>query len=94
MTTLHLSDTNQDPATPLLARVKWSIVVPWLVTAWLGGSDLYHRFLVGETARQDDSREIVQLRREVANLNEKVAVLIAIVDRIEDRQRAEARTRR
>lgn len=89
MTTLELSTSQPiDPAVSLLSRVKWSVLVPWLVAVLTVGTNGYHRFMAGEEARVADSREIQQLRSEVATLNQKVAVLIAVVERVESQQNA------
>ncbi len=94
MTTLDLSSLEGDAGRSVLGvRIKWSIVVPWAVSLLLFGSDAYHRFLSVETDRSRDAASIVDLRREVQEQNVRIgsmqsdmAVMRAILERVEAQQ--------
>jgi hypothetical protein len=68
----------------LQMRVKWHVVTAWLVAAVLGTNG--YRMLAPHEAPNGDAQAIKELRAEVAALNQRVAVLIAIVERVEDAQ--------
>lgn len=90
MTTLDLSPTPSsiDPGS-LASRVKWSIVVPWIVSALVVGTNGYHRFLSVESSRDVDSQTIQTLVRRVEALEQQSAVQTAILQRMEAQQNAD-----
>ena len=90
MTTLDLSlpSSPEGPLSPW-ARVKWSVVVPWLVSILLVSANGYHRFLSAESNRETDAAEIRQLRQQVSDIQRQVAVLVAITERLESQQNAD-----
>jgi len=98
VTDLGLSASSVGDDRALLGRVKWSMVVPWVVSALLFGSEAYHRFLSVETDRSRDAASIVELRREVQEQNSRIgamqsdmAVMRAILERVEAQQQRERR---
>lgn len=84
MTTLGLSEGAAPDR--ILAKVNWPVVVPWLVAVLLAGTSGYHRFLTQEANRAQDAAAIEKLTGKVDDLTRQVAVLTAVVERLEQRQ--------
>lgn len=89
MTTLKLSDADGGRPDDLQVRVPWKYVAAWVLAAVLGTNG-YRSFIapvpVAAAADTEQAQQIKELRAEVASLNQKVAVLIAIVERVEAQQ--------
>jgi cell division protein FtsB len=101
VTSLDLTDPARPADRRLLDRVKWSVVVPWLVSGLLFGLSGYHRFLSVEWERQVDARTLGELRQEIAAQNRQIAqmqsdmaVMRAILERVERTQNGPADTGR
>lgn len=95
MTQLGVANTQIErlDAGGLVSKIKWSLVVPWAVSALLVGGQGYHRFISVEEARAADATSIRDLgdkvddqRRQIGELREEVAVLKAVVLRMEAHQ--------
>ena len=81
MTTLDLSGTL--PPAPRGLNIKWSIIVPWVVTALVFGAQGYHRFLSVEAAHDADASQVRALVLKVDALEREMAVQRAVLDRVE-----------
>jgi uncharacterized protein YlxW (UPF0749 family) len=90
MTTLFADDAA-DPAPPerrrpLLDRINWNIVFPYVLSVALAIGPAYHRFatLEANAVRQESETEklrveIRQLRENMTQLNERIAKLTMVI---------------
>ena len=95
MTQLGVADTQIDRlAGGLVAKVKWSLVVPWAVSVLLAAGPVYHRFLNMEEGRTEDRKDIKELTKQVGELSRAVDVLNVKVDTLSKQLADERSTRR
>ena len=83
-----------DPTSTLASKIKWSVVLPWALSFFIFGTQVYHRFANLEEARASEVAEVKALTKEVTDLKQQVARLTVIVERIETAQAEDRRARR
>lgn len=98
MTTLDLVGGDRRADNGLASKIKWSVIVPWAVSVLMVGTQGYHRFISVEEARAADVSSMKSLgdkvddqRREIGDLKEEVAVLKAVVLRMEAQMQRDRR---